>query len=444
MKKILLTLALAFCCAAGQGQTTAKPADVNIQELNTKWAKFTQYAEQKQINKAVEEGIRISTLFTQNRQYKEAFATCRQMDALIYYNEQEKKSPEYKLRFMVGKERLRMYTNLKNTEQCKILLKQLHSYTDQLKSDSLQEELLMTEANYYQTFGMTDKSLECYNILFQKRSAGKYETSQKTLQEKEDKITTNLIIIIALCVLSAILAAGLLFLATLLFKHIRQVKKLKHSLQIANENNEQKSKFIGNISAQIEPSLNTIDEATKETISTPILHENINALKELMTAIQTYISLEETREEHYPLKELNINTLCESIMEKAKINFKSGVEAVVNVPRVNIKTNAEELERILNHLLNNAAEYTKSGKISLEFKKRSAHTHQFILTDTGTGIPVEAREKLFKPFAEIRDLTQGNGLGLPTCSLIAYKLNGTLTLDTDYKKGTRFILELHV
>lgn len=251
-------------------------------------------------------------------------------------------------------------------------MKQLHSYTDQLKSDSLQEELLMTEANYYQTFGMTDKSLECYNILFQKRSAGKdekgidqcykdmlgyaeqnnnaplaiamrklytswqdsikavktanelntlqqkYETSQKTLLEKEDKITTNLIIIIALCVLSAILAAGLLFLATLLFKHIRQVKKLKHSLQIANENNEQKSKFIGNISAQIEPSLNTIDEATKETISTPILHENIKALKELMTAIQTYISLEETREEHYPLKELNINTLCESIMEKRK------------------------------------------------------------------------------------------------------------------------------
>ena len=50
------------------------------------------------------------------------------------------------------------------------------------------------------------------------------------------------------------------------------------------KNNEQKSKFIGNISAQIEPSLNTIDEATKETISTPILHENIKALKELMTA----------------------------------------------------------------------------------------------------------------------------------------------------------------
>ena len=99
------------------------------------------------------------------------------------------------------------------------------------------------------------------------------------MQGKRRQDYHNLIIIIALCVLSAILAAGLLFLATLLFKHIRQVKKLKHSLQIANENNEQKSKFIGNISAQIEPSLNTIDEATKGTISTPILHENIKALK---------------------------------------------------------------------------------------------------------------------------------------------------------------------
>lgn len=498
MKKIVLTLALVLYFFTGQGQITTTPTGVNIKELNAKWARFSQYAEQKNVEKAVEEGINVSVLFTQNKQYKEAFATCRQMDALIYYGEQQKKSPEYKLRFMLAKERLRMYTNLKNTEQCKILLKQLHTYADQLKSDSLTEALLMTEAGYYQTFGMTDKSLECYNAIFQKRSAGKdeqgidlcyqdmlkyaeqnnnaplaiamrklytswqdsikavkavrelntlqekYQASQKDLQEKENKITTDLFIIIALCVLSAALAAALLFLTALQFKHTRQVKKLKHSLQIANENNEQKSQFISNISSQIEPSLNIMDKAATDTMSNPILHENIKALKELMTAIQTYIALEETREEYYPLSELNISALCESIMENAQKNFGPGVEAVVNVPRINIKTNAKELERILNHLLSNAAEYTESGKISLDFKKRSAHTHQFIVTDTGTGIANEKRKNLFKPFAEIHDLTQGNGLGLPTCSLIAYKLNGTLTLDTDYKKGTRFVLELHV
>ena len=112
------------------------------------------------------------------------------------------------------------------------------------------------------------------------------------------------------------------------------------------------------------------------------------------------------------------------------------------MPRVNVRTNAEALENILLYLLGNAAQHTESGKITLEFKKRSAHSGQFIVTDTGTGIPEEKRANLFKPFAEVQDLTKGDGLGLPTCSLIAYKLNGTLRLDEEYKKGTRFVLEL--
>ena len=113
-----------------------------------------------------------------------------------------------------------------------------------------------------------------------------------------------------------------------------------------------------------------------------------------MTDIQTYVTLEETREEHYPIKEMNINALCETIMEKAKANFKPEVGAVGNVPRVNIKTNAEALERILLYLLGNAALHTDNGKITLEFKKRSAHTGQFIITDTGTGIPAELTQAI--------------------------------------------------
>ena len=315
MKKILLTLVLAFCVLAGQGQTSTTASGVNTTELNSKWTKFTQLAEKKQYKQAIEEGVRVSILFTENRQYKEAFATCRQMDALIYANEQETKQANYPLRYQVAKERLRMYTRLKNAEQCKNQLNQLHTYADQMKSDALSEDLLFTEANYYQTFGMPDKSLACYKELFQKRSKGKdekgidqcykdmlsyaeqnnnaplasamrklytswqdsiqavkaaqelttlqqkYDENRQLLQEKEDKISTNLFIILALCILTAILAAALVFLAALLFKHIRQVKKLKHSLGIANENNEQKSRFISNISAQIEPTLSTMEEA---------------------------------------------------------------------------------------------------------------------------------------------------------------------------------------
>jgi signal transduction histidine kinase len=130
-------------------------------------------------------------------------------------------------------------------------------------------------------------------------------------------------------------------------------------------------------------------------------------------------------------------------MDEAKGDFKPGVEAVLNVPRVNIKTNAEELEKVLVYLLESASLHTTSGKITLEFKKRSAHMHQFIVTDTGEGIPEEKQPGLFRPFSGVANLEEGDGMGLPICSLAANKLNGTLTLDKEYKRGTRFVLELH-
>ena len=96
------------------------------------------------------------------------------------------------------------------------------------------------------------------------------------------------------------------------------------------------------------------------------------------------------------------------------------------------------------HLLENAAEYTPAGgKKWLDIKNLCAHTHQFIISDTGCGIPEEQREDIFNPFTEVKDLTKGDGLGLPICSLIAAKMNGSLTLDSSYTKGARFVLELH-
>ena len=467
MKKILFILSFACLSLAGQAQTS------NLQQT-------------------VEEGIKTSIQQTENREWKEAFATCRQMDALIYADEQKNKKSAPQLHYLVTKERLRMYMRLNNNEQCQKQRNQLKVYADQAQTDALQEDLLMTQAGYYQKFGMTEKSLDCYKKLVQKRSVGKdekgidqcyqdmlkqakqgnnatltnalnklythwqdsikavkaaqelqalqndYNASQKVLKEKEDKIGTQQGIIIILCVLAVALAGGLLFFFGVMVKHISQIKKLKNSLSIANNNNELKSKFINSIGEQITPSLEAIEQAPSNSQK-----KHIEALKAFLLHIQQYMSLETSREERYEVKDLNINALCESIMNKAKENFRPEVNATLNVPRVNIRTNAEALEKVLLYLLTNAALHTESGKITLEFKKRSAHTGQFILTDTGTGIPEEKRADLFKPFTEVLDLTEGDGLGLPTCSLIAYKLNGTLRLDEEYKKGTRFVLELH-
>lgn len=463
MKKLLIILSFACGLMAAQAQNT-------------------------NLKKSVEDGIKTSIQQTENREWKEAFATCRALDGMIAVEEQKTKQASPELHYLVSKERLRMYMRLNNAEQSKLQIQRLEEWSAQAKQDALSEDLLMTKANYYQKFGMNDKSLQCYKELVQKRSAGKdeqgvdkcfqdmliqakgnknasltrtlerlytnwqdsiksvkaaqelkllqdeYAASQNTLEEKESKISTQKGVIAFLCVLVVALAGGLLFFIGIMVKNIRQIKKLKKSLNIANDNNDLKSKFINNIGEQIAPSLDAIEAGQTKT--------HIKALKELMSHIQTYMELESTREERYEMKDINISTLCENIMNKAKETFRQDVVPTLNVPRVNVRTNAEALENVLLYLLANAAQHTQTGKITLEFKKRSAHSGQFIVTDTGTGIPEEKRTNLFKPFAEVQDLTKGDGLGLPTCSLIAYKLNGTLRLDEEYKKGTRFVLEL--
>ena len=451
---------------------------------------MTLQAQNENLRKSVEDGIKTSIQQTENREWKEAFATCRALDGMIATEEQKTKKQAPELHYLVSKERLRMYMRLSNKQkECQEQLAKMEDWAEKANSNEVSEDLLMAKAGYYQKFGMNDKSLQCYKQLVQRRSQGKdeqgvnqcfqdmlaqaktgknasltralerlytnwqdsikavkasqelqalkddYSASQNLLAEKESKISTQKGSIIFLCILAAALAGGLLFFIGIMLKNIRQIKKLKKSLSIANDNNEQKSKLINNIGEQITPSLDAIEGGN--------VKKHVQALKDLMQHIQAYMALESTREERYEMKDMNIQALCEGIMNKAKESFRPDVVANLNVPRVNVRTNAEALENVLLYLLGNAALHTESGKITLEFKKRSAHSGQFIVTDTGSGIPEEKRANLFKPFAEVQDLTKGDGLGLPTCSLIAYKLNGTLRLDEEYKKGTRFILELH-
>ena len=392
------------------------------------------------------------------------------------------------LRFRINKERLQMYINLKNPARAKEQLTKLEETAKASHNDSLSNDLLYTQANYYYTFGMNTqgdaatnrligqykeqknyaKVDECYKTLIsiarKANNAGlvartydkyilwtdsvkaltaqeelnalkkKYDESLATIQEKDDSLSAKQYIIIGLCILAAILAAALVFGAIVLLRFIILTRKQKKAISIANEHNELKTKFIQNISAQMEPTLDTLDASLP----------GVKALHAFSNHIQELSELETTLSEPYEVQEKNISTFCEGIMDKIKGMTQEDVTLTVNAPKLNVKINPEQLERVLLHLLENAAEYTPAGgKIWLDFKKRGAHTHQFIISDTGCGIPEEQRENIFKPFTEVKDLTQGDGLGLPICSLIATKMNGSLTLDTGYAKGARFVLELH-
>jgi signal transduction histidine kinase len=258
--------------------------------------------------------------------------------------------------------------------------------------------------------------------------------NEAVIADKDSSLTTRQVIIIGLCILSAALAAALVIGGIVLLRFIMLTRKQKKTIRLANESNALKAKFISNISAQLEPTFQKLDSRVPE----------VRALLDFSKHIQTLSELENTPKENIEMEETQVAQFCDELMNQIRDKVQGNVMLTVNAPKMTANLNREYVSHILLHLLANAAEYTpQGGTIWLEYKKRGAHSHQFLVSDTGRGIPEEKHEDVFKPFLEIRDLTQGDGLGLPICKQMALKMNGDLDIDPQFTKGTRFVLSLH-
>lgn len=449
---------------------------------------YNAFAANEQYAQATECGVQAAALYHRENYYNEAFDLLYSVERTIIGGEQKTGKEMPALRYPVTRERLRMYIKLRKTASAKEQLSKLEGWAKAAKVDSLSTNLLYTQANYYYTFGMNaqgdqafkhlveqyaqqadyDKAEACYQELIgmSRRSGNtsmmaraysnymawhdsianikaqqaynalkaQYDSSLQTIGEKDDALVARRYTIVGLCILAAILAGALVLGGIVLLRFIALNRKQQKSIRTLNEHLALKTQFISHISAQMQPTLDTLDANLPA----------VQALQAFTAHIEELSALEDTLGEPYELEETNVATFCERVADEVRSQVQEGVALTVNAPKLNVRINAEHVSKVLRHLLLNAAKHTPAeGKIWLDFKKRGAHTHQFVVTDTGCGIAEDSRANLFKPFNAVRDLTQGDGLGLPICSLEATKMNGSLTLDPSYNKGARFILELH-
>ena len=66
------------------------------------------------------------------------------------------------------------------------------------------------------------------------------------------------------------------------------------------------------------------------------------------------------------------------------------------------------------------------------------------IADTGPGIPADVRAKIFEPFFTTKPVGEGTGLGLSLCRDIVTDHHGTIEVESEPGRGTRFVIELPV
>lgn len=438
--------------------------------------------------KAVKEGAQAVQMYADSRRFQEAFELCNDLDAFIRRTEKLQERTMYDLRFYVVKERLAMYITINNKIKAAQQFAVMNQLATSANNSQLQAEWLDAQAGYYFAIGQPQKAIACYNVLIDKykkkddlsniamlykkiselsvrnnqaapavNAYKEYVKTQEALKIKNAKTEFTKLQkkygntlqeleatqndasfqkgkFITMVVISIVLAIALVLAILLILRLLVMIRQQKRSIKMANENNQQKTSFLENIVDHVMPTLSLLDSS-----SAPI-----RALNTFFTHVQDFSNIEKKSPDINPAKEFNVSKFCFGLAETIKPCIPSDVTFKSDALNMNITANTEVLEHVLLHLLHNAIHFVEAGgKITLAYKKRGARSHEFSVTNSGTPIPREKQELIFKPFSEKRDLIEGDGLGLPICALMITKINGTLSLDQSYSRGARFVIELH-
>lgn len=104
------------------------------------------------------------------------------------------------------------------------------------------------------------------------------------------------------------------------------------------------------------------------------------------------------------------------------------------------------LRQMISNLLGNAIKFTAQGRVGIEAREveRDHQTAvlEFAVTDTGIGIPEDKQSLLFLPFTQADDSTTrqygGTGLGLAIVCNLARLMGGTVGVESEVGRGSRF------
>lgn len=147
------------------------------------------------------------------------------------------------------------------------------------------------------------------------------------------------------------------------------------------------------------------------------------------------------------IDEVTLKPLIEQAIEKSDRYF-THYETTVKLEKgltSRVKADPVMLGRVLAIVLENASKYAgKAASVSVSSENVGANVHIYV-DDTGLGIPVDMRERAFKPFDRLdagKGAISGMGLGLPLAKSYMKSMHGDLCIDDSPSGGARIVLNL--
>lgn len=244
----------------------------------------------------------------------------------------------------------------------------------------------------------------------------------------------------------------------------KQRDLLKKALAAAEESNRAKTTFLNNMSHDIRTPMNAIlgfaNLMERDCENPELVKNHLKKLKSsgdfLLSLINNVLEMARIESGKYEIEEVAINlqessALTANIFDTALKEQNLSLSSTVCVTHENVYVDIVKMREIIINLISNAIKYSKKdGHIYVTLKelpqKRDGYGfYEFIVEDDGIGMSESYLPHLFDSFERERNSTEskiaGTGLGLPIVKKLLELIGGTISVESELGKGTKFTLQ---